>query len=509
MENINQIADEMNSLYRSLSTQKWVQYTTGFDLGVQAAQNKVNEFKKNPEKFKIICDVLENSADQSERRNAKIVHGFFKPFHQSEKVRKLLEESQALENSIMDKINKYRVQVDGKEISSPELNKILSQSDDRKLREKVYNGRLPLNKIVVDAGFLKLLEIRKELALASGYKNFVDFKLDEEELNSDLFDGWQEQCSQRLGRYKAKEKALAQKFLNLESLAPWDQAYLKTQMCSHNQAEVDLTNFYEPIAKTFLKFGFDIRNLNLTYDIFPRKNKSEWGYNFTIEMGKDSRVLANVSNQFSNYWILLHETAHGVHFMGLNPQETAINYGVSGIVAEGFANYFGNLSYSKEFLSEVLPAEIVEKSFAEFKQLEKVMHFQNYRSIPDILFDHELYLKDLKSEDDIQNLRQEFNSKILGEDNYTVPWARLIHHTGAPIYLHNYFLGDVMCENMKSVFSRYNSGKIAEQSPLEFGQFWKEKVLTPSGRLPFLELYEKVCEEKLSIKGYLDNQCLA
>lgn len=508
MDRIDQIAFEMDSLYKNLLTHKWVQYTTGFDLGVSQAQASLNAFKKETESFRTICHTLEKASNPLEQRKAKILYGYFKPFHQSEKVQKLLEQSQNLENSIMDIINKYRSKIDQKEMSSLEIKNILSQSPDSKLRKQAYLSKVPLNKMVVDAGFLKLLDTRKELALASGYDSFIDYKLDEEDLKSNLFDGWKAQCRLRVSRYKQKENQLAQKYLNAENLQPWDYGFLKSQMCSYNQSQVDLTNFYEPISKIFLKYGFEINKLNLTYDIFPRKNKSEWGYNFNIGIGKDSRILANVSNRFSNYWVLLHETAHGVHFMGLNSEENAFNYGVSGIVAEGFANYFGNLSYSKQFLNEVLSPDIAEKSLADFQQLEQLMHFQNYQSISDILFDQELYIQDLNSEKDIQDLRQDMNFQILGESANEVPWAQLIHHTSVPIYLHNYLLGDIMCENMKTVFKKNSSGKTADQEPLEFGKFWKEQVLAPSCRYSFLELYEKVCEEKISIVEYLDKKCL-
>lgn len=509
MMTMDQIGKGLSDLYAEHSRRLWVQYTTGYDLGVQASQNEVNEFQKNAKNFEAICNALEKSTDAFEKRKAKVLHNSFKKFHQSEKVQKLLEETQVLENSIIDLINKSRPRLDGKEISSTEVGKILSQSPDRKLRQKAYECRLPLNQALVEAGFIKLLDLRKELAAISGYKSFVDYKLDEDELNSDLFQSWPEECKKRSAQFQAKAKKIAQKYLEVEELAPWDYRYLNTKLCSYNQAEVDMTNFYQPIAKTFSKFGFNIEDINLTYDIFPRKNKSEWGYNFPIEIGKDSRILANVTKHFSGYNVLLHETAHGVHFMGLEPNEYALNSGVSGIVSEGFANYFGSLSYSKEFLVEVFPSDIAEKAFTSFQEVQSLSHFQNFRFIPEILFDQQLYVKDVRDADDIQRLHQSLSADVLGGTHYEASWAVTIHHTSHPIYLHNYFLGDVMCENMKDAFKRKNSGKTADQSSLEFGRLWKEQVLAPSAKYPFLELYEKVCEEKLSINTYLDNHSLA
>lgn len=509
MMTMDQIGKGLSDLYAEHSRKLWVQYTSGYDLGVQAAQNEVNEFQRNVKNFEAICHTLETSSDTLEKRKAQVLHNSFKKFHQSEKVQKVLEQIQALENSIMDLVNKSRPVLDGKETTSTEIGKILSQSPDRQLRQRAYECRLPLNQKLIDAGFIKLLDLRKELAAISGYKSFVDYKLEEDELNSEIFQTWLEDCKSRKAKFRTKANTIAQKHLGVEELAPWDYRYLNTKLCSYNQAEVDMTDFYKPIAKTFAKFGFDIEGINLTYDVFPRKNKSEWGYNFTIEIGKDSRILANVTKYFSSYNVLLHETAHGVHFMGLNSDEYALNSGVSGIVAEGFANYFGSLSYSKEFLDEVFPAETAAKAFASFQEVQNLSHFQNFRFIPEILFDQQLYFKDVRNADDIQSLHQSLSQDILGAGHYQATWSSTIHHTSHPIYLHNYFLGDVMCENMKDVFKKRNGGKTADQSPLEFGRLWKEQVLAPSAKYPFLDLYEKICEEKLSISSYLDNHCLA
>ncbi len=66
-------------------------------------------------------------------------------------------------------------------------------------------------------------------------------------------------------------------------------------------ATVDMSNFYNVIRDFFINFGIDIDEYNITYDIFPQKNKSEWGgYNFPIETRKDSRILANVKINIMN-----------------------------------------------------------------------------------------------------------------------------------------------------------------------------------------------------------------
>lgn len=499
------ISKELDAISSDYSACLWTQYTTGFDLGVTKAYQKIIDYKKNPENFRMICDTFEKSLDPIEVRKAQILKNSFKSYHQSEKVTKLIEQIQIKKNELMDFINKYRPTLDGQEITSNQIAQILADSPDRNFRQKAYECRIPLNKILVDRGFIQLIELRKELAQAQGFTNFVACKLENDELTAAIFKSWPQDCKNRRDSYQQKTQSWAQNFLKIENLEPWDWSFLNAKLCSYSQARMDFTHFLKPLKKMFSQFGFDIQNLNLTFDIFPRKNKSEWGYNFPVSIGYDSRVLANVTDRFADYWVLLHETAHGVHYLGLDPEESALNSGVSGIVAEGFANYFGNLAYSKEFISEVFPVAEVEKAFSEFKQTEKIQNLREIATISNTLFDQQLYLNKINSLDDINQLKFSLDQDLLGTKSMReAPWANTIHYTSHPIYMHNYFLGDVMCEKMKTVFSRHNAGRTAEEKPLEFGTFWKEKVLSPSGRYPFLELYEKVCEEKLSIADFLD-----
>ncbi len=81
----------------------------------------------------------------------------------------------------MDLINKYRSTLNGREVNSSEISKIISESPDRSLRQQAYESRIPLNKIVVENGFIQLLHLRQELALASGHDGFISYRLEEDE----------------------------------------------------------------------------------------------------------------------------------------------------------------------------------------------------------------------------------------------------------------------------------------------------------------------------------------
>lgn len=65
-------------------------------------------------------------------------------------------------------------------------------------------------------------------------------------------------------------------------------------------------------------------------------------------------------------------------------------------------------------------------------------------------------------------------------------------------------MGDVTCAMLKKVFKeRYQVESIADQ-PKAFGQFIKDEVISPSGRFPYGELFERISGEKFRLSYLLD-----
>jgi len=507
MQAIQDLARQLERLQIESNQKRWALYTTGFDFGVDEAQAKIRAAYQDPGSFKLISGTLDMDLAPADRRRVEILFRDFRPYHRSQKANELHGKIEALETKLGDLLSRQRTAIDGREYSTTEIGRILSESPDRELRRRVFLARAQVNRQLVDGGFLNLLELRKEFALACGASDFISFSLEQDDLTKDLFHGWREQCASRQVSFRKVRDGLAQRHLGVEEYKPWDGAFLKNSLCNKNREIVDLTNFRSVVAKVFQEFGFEIENLAITYDIFPRKNKSEWGYMFPIQIGKDTRVLANMDNRFSSYWVLLHETAHAVHFLGLDPEDRLLNRGVSGIVAEGFANFFGDLVYSKEFLAQFF-ANRVEEAHEEFAGLKALDDLQNFTSLSTMFFDHDLYLRDLKSLQDINQLKWKTDQELLGLEPYGDEpiWGQLIHHTTAPIYLHNYFVGDVLCSAMKTEFER-RSGSSWHKRPQDFGLYWKNEVLAPSGLYPFMTLFQRVTGQNPNVTSFL-NQTL-
>ena len=496
-----EIAKELDVLSVEYSKRSWVQYTAGFDLGVQEAYKKILAVMKDKENYKVILDHLEKDLKPLDRRRIELIEKGFRNYHLSEELNVLSEKMQKQRIELSQVLNTYRSKLNGKEISSVALQKIINESPDTKKRKQAFLARTSVNKPLVEAGFINLLDMRKEYARLYGAKNYVEYSLDQHELDPAIFNSWKSDLQEQLPKMQEVRREFAQKYLDKDEIKPWDAAYVSGKIAPELNKNIDLSDFYEPIRRVFEKFGIDISGDNTTYDVFPRKNKSEWGYNFTIKEGEDSRILANVQNRYNEFGVLLHETGHAMHSFRLDPDDLLLNRGVSGIISEGIANLFGGFITEEIFFSDFFKddLDVAGNNFAALNKWQKV---NSLRSIERIMFDQALFLNPIKSIDDIHELKWKIQAEFLGEKPYAEEpvWGYVIHHTTHPVYLHNYFMGDVTCEMLKEVFCKKHGINSIMEKPEAFGKFLVEDVIKPAGTYPYAELFKRISGEDFSLR---------
>ncbi|CAM3654352.1 gluzincin family metallopeptidase [Cytobacillus oceanisediminis] len=488
---IEEIYREIHTHYTQYSRMQWTLYTAGYDFGLKEQYAKITDIMKNKANYETVLDYLQKDISPLEKRKAEIVLNGLKPFHLSAELNELDMEISDKVNTLSKILNTFRYQFEGREVSSVELNQVLSSESNREKRREAYFAKNQINKPMVEGGFIDLINLRKEYAKVYGAENFIAYKLEQDELDQNVFDGWARQLHDTLPQMNAAREKYAREFLNDERMLPWDEQYIDSRIAPSLNQHVDMSDFYGNIKELFDLFSIDISNFNITYDIFPRSNKSEWGYNFPVETAKDSRILANVKNKYHEYGVLLHETGHAVHSFLLNPDEEILNHGVSGIISEGIANLFQGFLYSPVFYKKFFKGEMGAGD--EFKKLKEYRKQNSLRAINRIFFDHSLYKNDISSLDYIYDVYWKNQMNVLKEEPFCEepPWAFTIHYTTHPIYLHNYFMGDVTCAMLSSVFELKAGVKMIDK-PKEFGEFLINEVIKPSGRYPFGELFRRI-----------------
>lgn len=504
MEKLLNIARKLEELEENYSKLEWTQYTVGYDFGCQEAYAKIVEFMKDKTNFETICEYRNKDLSFKDKRRAEIMYNAFREYHLSEELNELQLEIQKKTTELSKILNTHRSVFEGREVTSVDLSQILANDDNRERRKAAYFARVQVNKPLVDGGFVELIKLRKKYAKLYGAKDFVDYSLKNQELDASIFENWTSELHEILPKMNSVRSEYAKKYINDDKIMPWDSVYIGSRIAPLLNTTIDISNYYEVLQNFFKNFGIDISEYNITYDVFPRANKSEWGYNFPIRTAKDSRILANVKNKYNEYGVLLHETGHGVHSFLLDPDETILNMGVSGIISEGLANLFGGLLHEKIFFEKFFhDAEKAEEQFSQIRNYDRLM---SLRAINDILFDQELYRNKIESLDDIYQLYWKVYKDVLMEEPFAdeIPWGYRIHHTTHPIYLHNYFMGDVTCEMLSSVFKKkFNITNVADK-PLEFGEFLVNEVIKVSGLYKYQDLFKKISGEEFSLKYMID-----
>ncbi|WP_105617742.1 gluzincin family metallopeptidase [Vallitalea okinawensis] len=506
MNDLRALALELNDLHAQYSRLGWTQYTTGYDFGVMDAYKKFIRFFENEKNYNTVLELKEKETTLSfeDRRRVEIMFNQFEPYHLSKECSEMAEAIEAQVNELSKILNTFRFKLDGKEITSVEISNILTQEEDSAKRKAAFYCRGQIDQPLVDGGFLNLIKLRKEYAKLRGEKDFVELKLKEDGLDSSVFNGWKKQLQDLLPEIKQKRSAYAKKYNNGSKIMPWDEQYVSSKIAPLLNQQIDLSDYYENIRDFFKIFDINIDEYNITYDVFPRKNKSEWGYNFPIETCKDSRILANIKNRYFNYGVLLHETGHAVHSYLNDPEKVILNFGINGIVTEGIANLFGHFMYDEIFFNKFFNDQ-KEEAIQQFKNLKEYNNLKALFAITSILFDQELYRNPVNSLDDIYSIYWKIHKDLFDEEPYSdiFPWGFRIHHTTHPIYLHNYFMGDVTCEMLSKVFSEKHGGKDIADNPVKFKNYLLKEVINPSGLYKYNELFERISGDQFSLKYIL------
>jgi len=218
---------------------------------------------------------------------------------------------------------KMTVEVNGKEYTLQQAAKFL-ENPDRSLRENVFRKvqeRRTQDKDALNDLFSKLIAIRNQMALNTGFANYRDFKF--EELGR--FDYTKEDCFRFHDAVKeyvvplvSKINEKKRKKLGLDTLRPWDteaepagieplrpftngqDLLTKTITCFD-----DLNPFFGDCLRTMQKMG--------RFDLESRKGKSPGGYNCPLAETGAPFIFMNASGQMGDLTTMVHEGGHAIH----------------------------------------------------------------------------------------------------------------------------------------------------------------------------------------------------
>ena len=447
----NEFGEKLETAMHNAELTAWDFYTnsTGENMYKYShAQEQMHELYKNEELYKQLKDIKEVGLGDAhlDKQVKDLVRALYDEIESGAEMKALRDK----ENEISNKYNSYVMTIDGKKTTKAEILKILETETNPEIRRKAYEANVKAGDVIAD-DLVELVKMRNEFAKTKGYDTYFDYMVDEiydikPEKLDELLNGVYSKVGNECGKYYQKRKnELIKAFgISQDELKDWYYGLLTSD--SPEKAVNDYITTKEQVVdiakKVYFQMGYDVENMGITLDLFPRENKNTHGFAFCIKPGKDARILANLTNNATSLDTILHELGHCVYDIGIDTNLPFIEQDCSSsVMTEAIAMMMGDLPKAEGILSEIVPAEKLKPFMDELK--EDDARFVT-RSLQIINFEREMYKN---PDQDLKLLWKNMKQKYLYRDDNTElnnEWATIPHYLTHPGYYQNYFRASLL-----------------------------------------------------------------
>jgi peptidyl-dipeptidase A len=517
--------------FRSLDTQAnewwWKANISGSDDDFEQkakAQTRIDDALAEPGPFKELKE-LKQARDKGDIKDAVVARAIdvlYLLYLEKQVDKDLLKTIVEKANAVEKAFNNYRAKVDGQEMTDSEVRKVLKNSKDSARRQAVWEGSKGVGAAVA-SDLKELVRLRNQAAVKLGYKNYHALQLFLNEQNGDelikLFDELDELTRAPFQAAKAEIDArLAADYgVAPDRLMPW---HYHDPFFQESPA-VFAANLDAPFAKAdllklcrdfYAGIGLPIDDVIPRSDLYEKKGKSPHAFCTDIDREGDVRVLANIVN--NDYWAstLLHEFGHSVYSSKNIPAKLpyCLRLEAHILTTEGVAMMFERLSKRQEFLAKMgIKVDDPERfDAAGAKTLRyRLLIFSRWCQVM-LRFEKSMYEN---PDQDLNKLWWDLVEKyqlVKRPPNRDAPdYASKIHIVSAPVYYHNYMMGELFASQLhhaiaREVYKGADPNTVIYVGNKEVGDFMKKRVFEPGRTKTWNELTEFATGEKLNAKAF-------
>jgi peptidyl-dipeptidase A len=375
----------------------------------------------------------------------------------------MIERTVALEKALESRFNNFRAELDGQRVTDNQIRQVLRDSDVTPARRRAWEASKQVGSAVVE-DLLSLVRLRNQAATSLGFSNYYSMMLELDELDERelfaLLDELDAGTRPLFDTYKGElDGRMARRFgVGVAELRAWH--YSDPFFQEAPVAEVELDPWFrqqslEALTERFYRsIGFDVSDLLARADLYEKPGKSQHAFCLSMDRGADIRVLCNI--QPSEYWMatMLHEYGHAVYDQQIDAALPYLLRVPSHILTtEASAMLFGRLSKNSAWLSTYagMPAQqarVAEEALGRAGRAQLLV--QTRWELVMCNMERAIYRD---PEQDLDTLWWDLVERYQGirrpEGRKAPDWASKIHFSVAPVYYHNYMLGEMMASQLQ------------------------------------------------------------
>jgi peptidyl-dipeptidase A len=418
--------------------------------------------------------------------------------------RALAERIVRLEAGLQTLYSRHRGRVSGREVSNNDIDMILRESSDQAERRGAWDAS---KEIGPKAGVQvrELARLRNEAARGLGYRDHFAMSLELQELDESWLFSLLDQLEVSLADSWATEKAAidgAQRDrLGLapdQVLRPWDYAdafFQDAPLVQGDRLEEALAAL-DPLAASRPHFGargHTNEEIHAHSDLYPRDAKHQGAFCIQIDRADDVRILANVEP--GERWLstMLHELGHAVYDIAIERDLPWLLRRHAHIFAtEAIAMLHGRATRDATFLRAYcgLSSELADAPFNR-AFVRRALHVLTAWVQVMTRFERALYADPDGDLGTIWWDLVERHQHVRRPDGQRPDdWASKLHIALAPVYYHNYLLGEITASQLEWALDRETGSPSPAEAPAASGAFLRDRFMRLGASLRWDELIE-------------------
>ena len=506
----------------------WTANVSGRDEDYKAkedAENRLDQMLSDPKVFAELKAI--HDAPVADPVLAREIHVLYLGYLAKQLDPELLKQMTAKSNAVEKTFSRFRAQVGQKELTDNEVRQVLRKSTDSAQRRATWEASKVVGKLV-EGNLKDLVKLRNTGARKLGFQDFhvMQMALNEQDQQQmlRLFDELDALTRAPFHAAKAEIDALLAKNcgISVDELRPWhyhDPFWQESPAVFGDHAAAAAIYAKVDIPKVSREFyagiGLPIDDVLARSDLYEKPGKNPHAFCTDIDREGDVRVLCNIVPNREWLGTMLHELGHATYSSKNIPR--SVPYVLRGdahtLCTEGVAMMFERFADSAQWLSAMGVAVPDPQGFdaaAAKLRRNKLLIFSRWCQVM-LRFEKEMYAN---PDQDLNrlwwDLVERYQEIKRPEGRNEPDFAAKIHIVAAPVYYHNYMMGELFASQVHHAIAKQVLGGVAPAPAVyvgnqSVGQFMRDRIYKPGRTLDWNQLARHATGADLNPKAFAED----